>query len=289
MELHQIKYFLALVRERNFTKAAEACNVSQPSLTRGIRKLEADLGGLLFERKLGGTGLTDLGRLVLPRLDQAYGAVSEVINHAHEFTDAKKRRLRLGLVCTIGPQRLVDVLVRLDRRQPDVELMLSEAKSPDVIEQLLAGDIDVAIACQPSYPEEISVTTLFRERFAIAFRPGHRFQALKEVSLDEVIGENYLERLNCEFDDYYATHFGDRPFPLNIRYSSEREDWVQAMILVGLGISFVPESLPLLPGILTVPITQPEMWREIALLTVRGRPHSIVTDSFVRVVTSHRW
>jgi LysR family transcriptional regulator, hydrogen peroxide-inducible genes activator len=85
MELHQIRYFLAVARERNFTRAAQACNVSQPSLTRGISKLESELGGLLFERKVRGSELTELGRLILPQLQRAYGAVTEAIAHAHTF------------------------------------------------------------------------------------------------------------------------------------------------------------------------------------------------------------
>ena len=85
MELHQIKYFLAVARERNFTKAAQACQVSQPSLTRGIGKLESELGGLVFERKLLGSELTELGRLVLPRLERAHRAVTEAIDQARKF------------------------------------------------------------------------------------------------------------------------------------------------------------------------------------------------------------
>ena len=84
MELYQIKYFLAVARERNFTKAAQACQVSQPSLTRGIAKLESELGGLVFERKLRGSELTELGRLILPRLKRAYAAVTEALDHAHK-------------------------------------------------------------------------------------------------------------------------------------------------------------------------------------------------------------
>ena len=129
----------------------------------------------------------------------------------------------------------------------------------------------------------------FRERFGVAFRPGHRFEKLGEVPLDEIIGESYVERLNCEFDDYFAMHFGDRQFPLDIRFSSEREDWVQAMILAGLGVSFVPEGLPLRSGILSAPICQPAMHRDVALLTVRGRPHSVAVDSFVRAAASVQW
>jgi hypothetical protein len=112
MELHQIKYFLAIARERNFTRAAQACNVSQPSLTRGIKKLESDLGGQLFKRKARGSELTELGRLVLQPLASAYLAVSEAVDHARQFEvegawppdverkTGDRRALNLGLVPT---------------------------------------------------------------------------------------------------------------------------------------------------------------------------------------------
>lgn len=289
MELHQIKYFLAVVDKLNFTRAAEVCNVTQPSLTRGIRKLENDLGGLLFERKPGGITLTELGRMVLPSLQSIDSAIATAVELAHGMRKSKKRRLRLGLACTLGPQRLLEVVQRLDKRVPDLELVLTETKSSEIVDRLLADEIDVGVACQPKYPDEIAALPLFSERFGIAFPQGHRFQALREVPLDEVIDESYVERLNCEFDDYFAVHFGDRPFPLDIRFSSEREDWVQAMILAGIGVSFVPEGLPLQPGILMLPISQPEMRREVALLTVRGRPHSSVIDSFMRIAASLKW
>ena len=289
MEIHQIRYFLAVVKEGNFSRAAAACNVTQPSLTRGIRKLETDVGGLLFDRKAQGSELTELGRALLPRLERAHSAVAEALEEAHSARFSKKRRLKLGLVCTLGPQRLVELFARLEKALPDFEVSLTESKARDVLEQLLAEDIDVAVSCQPSYPEEVAVMPLFRERYVIAFAKGHRFEAVDEVALDELIGENYVERLNCEFDDYFTAHFGERPLHLNVRYSSEREDWVQAMILSGLGVAFVPEFLPLLPGILTRPVVQPEFSREIAVLTMRGRPRSSVADIFVRLASAHKW
>ncbi len=289
MEMHQIKYFLAVVKEGNFSRAAAACNVTQPSLTRGIRKLESDIGGLLFDRRAQGAELTELGRGLLPRIERIHAAVAEALDEAHVARFTKKRRLKLGLVCTLGPQRLIELFSRLDKALPECELSLTESKARDVVDQLLAGEIDVGLSCQPSYPEEVAVTPLYLERYAVAFKAGHRFEELDAVPLDELVGESYLERLNCEFDDYYATHNDDRSLRLNVRYSSEREDWVQAMLLTGLGISLVPEFLPLMPGIVKRPIVQPEMRREVALLTIRGRPRSPVADMFVRIATSHKW
>lgn len=280
---------LAIVREGNFSRAAVACNVSQPSITRAIRKLEEELGGLLFERRPGQVELTNLGRTLLPRLESVYRELGETIEEATKLNAQRKQSLRLGLMCTIGPRRLINLIGQVNARIPDLELVIEEGRAHSVIERLISDNIDVAIACLPQFPDEIAPLTLYSERYAVACRPDHRFARLAEVPFSELIAEDYLERLNCEFDDYYAAHFGDEAFDLKVRFSSEREDWVQAMIIAGFGIAIVPEQLPVLDGIVLRPITDPVMERRVSVLTVRGRMHSPVVESFVRTAAATKW
>lgn len=289
MELHQIKYLLAVVREGNFSKAAAACNVSQPSITRGIRKLEQEFGAPLLDRRSGGVFLTQLGREVLPRLEAAFGAIETVLAEAEGLHQHNMQRLRVGLMCTIGPRNLLDLVQAIQTRVPDLDLRIEEARAQEIIDRLIADEVDVAIACLPAFPEEVAARPLFKERYVVAFAPGHRFEALERVPFQELNGERYLERLHCEFDNYYAAHFGEQPFDLDIRFSSEREDWIQAMIAANLGIAIMPEFLPRAPGILTRPIVEPDMIREIALVNVRGRPHTQAVAAFMRVAASIKW
>jgi LysR family transcriptional regulator, hydrogen peroxide-inducible genes activator len=109
MEMHQIRYFLAVGEELNFTRAAERCNVAQPSLTRAIKLLEGELGGLLFHRERANTHLTELGRMVKPYLEKVYREAQEAKRHASEFTKLTKTTLKLGVMCTIVPNELVDL------------------------------------------------------------------------------------------------------------------------------------------------------------------------------------
>jgi DNA-binding transcriptional LysR family regulator len=289
MEIHQIRYFLAVERLRNFTHAAAACNVTQPALTRAIRKLESEVGGLVFYRRQGKIEPTELGRTLLPHLQSIYEGVRGALSQAAQVAKSKKQRLRLGLMCTLGPARLLVLINTLAKRVPDLEVYIEEGKANDVIEQLIADEIDVAIACHPRLPAEVRAMDLFQECYCVAFAPNHRFAEMNEVALNELIGEDYLERLNCEFDDYYAAHFGDQPFELNVRYSSAREDWVQAMIVAGLGVSIVPENLPMDSRILLRPLTEPRMERRISVLTVRGRPFSPVAEAFKQTIASVKW
>ena len=127
MELHEIRYFLALSKTLNFTKAAEICNVTQPALTRASQKLEDELGGLLFSRERNNTHLTELGRLLEPHLTEVLTSTHTAKETATRFLRLDSAQLRLGVMCTIGPMRFVGFLSRFRADNPGVEITMSEA------------------------------------------------------------------------------------------------------------------------------------------------------------------
>ena len=110
MEMHQVRYFLAVCRTLNFTKAAEECNVAQPSLTRAVQKLEEELGGPLFHRERANTHLTELGRLMLPHLEQTFSGAAAARRVSHELAQMKKVPLKLGIMSTIAPDEIVSLI-----------------------------------------------------------------------------------------------------------------------------------------------------------------------------------
>ena len=114
MELHQIRYFLTLSETLNFTKAAEVCHVSQPALTRAIRNMEEELGGLLFSRERNNTHLTELGRLIEPHLAEIIARGGEAKPTAARFIKLERAQLALGVMCTIYPVQFVSFLGLLE-------------------------------------------------------------------------------------------------------------------------------------------------------------------------------
>src|SRR3712207_3741770 len=118
MEMHQVRYFLAVSEELNFTRAAEKCNVAQPSLTRAIKLLEEELGGPLFHRERANTHLSELGRMVRPYFEQIYGQAQEAKRQARDFSKLKRTTLRLGVMCTIAPTNLLDLIGAVQSRHP---------------------------------------------------------------------------------------------------------------------------------------------------------------------------
>lgn len=289
MELQQIRYFLALAEELNFTRAAEKCGVSQPSLTRAIRSLEGELGAQLVRRERGRTHLTELGRMIKPRLEQALSLTELARSEAIDFSQMSTASLTLGVMCTIGPSRLISLIDHLATRVPQLELTLRAASGRQILELLLGGDIDVALVGMPAYPDGIAVHELYEEPYMIAFPPKHRFARMDEVSLRDLDGERYLERLNCEYLDFFNEAFGEFECELDVRYESEHEDWIQAMIIAGMGCAVIPGYMSLYPELQRRPLVDPEISRTIGVATVRGRPNMPIVGLFTRLCREMNW
>src|SRR5262249_45117702 len=149
MEIQEIRYFLALCETLNFTRAAEQCNVSQPALTRAIQHLEGKLGGPLLHRERGNTHLTELGRIMRPYFQQVSDQMEEARRRARSLVKLDATTLTVGLMCTIGPHRLVDLFSDFLKSHSGVEIYLKDAPASALEELLARGEIDVAIFCRP--------------------------------------------------------------------------------------------------------------------------------------------
>lgn len=289
MEMHQVRYFLAVCETQNFTRAAEACRVAQPSLTKAIKKLEEELGGELFRRERNQTQLTDLGRLMKPHLVTIFSATNAAKADADDFKLSEKTMVNLGVMSTIGPSQMIGFIGQLRAEVPALDLSIREAAGQALVEALLGGEIDIALIGLPELPERLRALPLYSERYTIAFGKGHRFEQMNAVPLKELDQEDYLVRLHCEFAEHFAALGGRKEHQVRVKYSSEREDWIQAMLLAKLGCSVMPEFLPTLPGIALRPVSEPEVSRTISLVTVAGRRHSPAIEIMTRLAQRHDW
>ena len=202
MEMHQVRYFLAVAEELNFTRASERCNVTQPSLSRAIKLLEEELGGLLFYRERESTHLTDLGHMVRPHLQSVYDHSKLAKRLSQEFV--RKWPLKLGIMSTISPDEIVDLIANIRTRHPEVELRLCDANAKELRARLLAGDLEVAIYALPGEEpdERIHSIPLFREQMVLAVHRDHRLAKTGAFPVQEMNGESYIHRMNCEFAGY---------------------------------------------------------------------------------------
>ena len=290
MQLHQVRYFLAVCEKANFTHAADACHVAQPSLTRAIKKLETELGGPLFERNRGRVRLTDFGILMKPHFERIVSASTIIRTEAEEFHTLERAPVRLGAMGTINPTRVVGFLQNLLQEVPTLDLTVHEATGERLVEEMMSGQLDVALIGLPKFPDRLDARPLYDERYVIAFPDGHRFEAMPAVPLRELDGEDYLLRSHCEFAANAEDFLGaPRPYKVNVVYRSEREEWIQAMILCGRGCAVMPEYLPRLPGINARTFIDPEIMRTVYLVTVAGRQFSPPIQRLISIARTYSW
>ena len=288
--MHQVRYFLAVAEELNFSRAAKRCDVAQPSLSRAIRTLEAELGGDLFRREGKNTHLSDLGRMVHSHFQMIYAAAETAKRLSRDICDMHNVRLRLGIMSTVAPDEIVDLIAALKTKYAGLELGLCDASAPALRDKLLSGELEVAIYALPGEErDELYSMPLFRERMVIAVNRAHRLANAKAYPVSEMNGENYIHRMNCEFAGYADHILAAQGVTCTPTYWSERDDWTLAMVAAGLGFAFMPANAIKHPEVVGIPVVDPEFWRTVSLVTVRGRRHSPGIGALVREAVRKRW
>jgi LysR family transcriptional regulator, hydrogen peroxide-inducible genes activator len=220
----------------------------------------------------------------------AQNALDAATTDAAKYKNMEDVRLRLGVFSTISAKHLTAYVRALGAAAPDLVLDLWETHCEELAEALLAGEIDTAIMSMPEYGERLRAMPLYREPYCVAFAQGHRFERMNAVPMRELDGEAYIKRLHCEFPSNFAMLDVAKPYrSVRVRYMTEREDWVQMMVASGLGCTLMPQFLPIVEGVLIRPVTEPEVSRQISMVTVIGRPHSKPVSVALKAAQSLTW
>jgi DNA-binding transcriptional LysR family regulator len=156
---------------------------------------------------------------------------------------------------------------------------------------LLAGDLEAVIYALPGEEtdERTHVMPLFSEQMVIAIHQDHRLANERAFPVKELHGESYIHRMNCEFAGYADHILQDKGVTCTPTYWSERDDWTMAMVAAGLGFAFMPANAVKHPGVVALPVVEPEFWRQVNLVTVRGRPYSPGVGALVREAMRKKW
>lgn len=290
MELYQIRYFVAVCETLSFARAAERCGVSSPSLTRAVQRLEQELGGLLIRREGRLTHLTELGQRVRPMLEEVLARAEGVKAVADQLLKVEKKPLRIGLMPSVGIFRLAPFLSRFSAEHPGIELALVEGDATRLEELLLDESLEAALTGRLGPVKgRLRHNRLYRESVVVVFPVGHPFEQREAVRLIDLKGENFLLRTNCEKVPAVLQSCRRLGFQPKIVYRSEREDWVQAMVAAALGVTLMPENMHFGHGTLARLLIEPQLFRDVSLVTVAGRPHSDPVRHLVRAVREYKW
>jgi DNA-binding transcriptional LysR family regulator len=290
MDVRQVRYFLQAARTLNFTRAAELCHVSQPALTMAIKRLEEELGSTLFRRSGRGLSLTQFGKSMRPALEEFANQFDRVHALAHTQLNLNSAPLRLGVLSTIGPLRISDFLAQVERELPDLEVTVEEDSLDRLWTRLTEGSIDVCIANNlESGPARLRSCSLYNERYVVVLPPGHPLETKRTIELADLEGHAYVDRLFCELRNAMAKTLEQRRLTLYARFRSAREDWVQSMVLAGVGFAVMPEHSVTHADLVIRPLVRPELRREVALFCVEGAESHPAVGRFVEFAGLFRW
>ena len=179
MEMHQVRYFVALCETLNFTRAAEKCNVTQPSLTRAIKLLEDELGGPLFNRERNQTHCTELGRLMEPHLREVLDQARSARARASSFMTLRTARLKLGVARGVSFAVLDDTLRQYVSAYPDTEIALHDDRPGDLREALRRGDMEFVLLPQLTHElDDLHYYTVGEDRLFAILPEAHALAAL---------------------------------------------------------------------------------------------------------------
>ena len=290
MEIHQIRYFLAVSRTLNFTRAAEECSVSQPSLTRAIQQLEAELGGDLFARERSLTHLTELGTRMLPLMRQCYDSAVNAKSLASSLKSGAIASLRLALSNSIAISLVLPALTELSRCLKGLELKFMRGSGAEVAEALKKGAADIAVAGPLRADwDRFDHWPLFTEAFVLAVGVGHPVAYRDRIELEELKSLAIIRRAHCECQDDLEMLLADAGVGAARAHEANSEDDVAALLRINVGAAIVPESAPLPAGVRALAIDGLNLQRAVSAYSVAGRPRSPAVTMLLKMLRATDW
>lgn len=280
MNLRDLQYLVAVGEHGHFGHAADACDVSQPTLSTQIRKLEAELGVELIERSTRQIALTEAGERVVERARIILRETDNIRDIARQAADPEVASLRIGLFPTLAPYLLPHVVPRIRKRFPHLELLLVEEKTEEVLQRLRDGKLDVGVLALPVHDEQLHQEFLFQEDFVLAVPADHALAEIEGPSAVSVLaGESVLllEDGHCLRDQALAV--------CQLSGADERSGFratsletLRQMVAAGVGVTLLPElsvqpPVPPSPDIRLIRFSEPVPRRDIAMFWRRSSPY----------------
>ncbi len=269
--LKQLRYFDAVAKHLHFSRAAEACCVSQPALSMQIQELESALGTTLIERARSGMKLTDAGRGVAERAARLLADVDALAASCLTSKVLMSAPLRLGVIPSVAPYLLPQLLAELKSLYPRVELHIRETQTKSLLEELGEGKLDVVLAALPIHQDELVTLPLFEDRFLLAVPADYPVSGRLTASREMMVGERLLllEEGHCLRDQALAYCDMTQVSGVNT-FGVSSLATVAGMVASGHGITLLPELClnieTLGRDMVIVPFEEPQPFRTLGLV-----------------------
>jgi len=290
MELHQLRYFVAVAETSNFTRASERCHVSQPSLSQQIINLEKELKHKLFHRLGRKAVLSEAGTVFLER---ARRILFEVDDSTRELQDspALERKITVGAITTLAPYLMPQLLALSRARLPHLQVNLREDFRPDLTKAVIDGELDLAIVSLPVKDPRISVEPLFSETLLLVVGKPHPLASKPEVTIEDLVDQTFiLLGTGSSLLSQIQRFCGDHNFEPKIGYRCAQVATVKALVALGVGISILPQ-VTLGPEdrsrIIVKSLGDRTATREIGIIRHMQRYQSLGAEQFITLLREH--
>lgn len=242
MNLRDLHYFIAVAEYQHFGKAAQACHVSQPTLSGQLKKLEEELGVLLFERSNRRVNITSAGKRILHSAQSIFQETQRIKQIAQEAKDPLGGDFRIGAFPTLAPYFFPLCMRVLKKALPKIRFILVEAKTDELLEKLKKREVDVAFLALPVLEAELVSQKLFEDPFYLAVPPNHPLSAEKKISYKQLAGYRMLllEEGHCLRDQALEVCHSHR-VQQEEEFKATSLETLRQMVKAGTGITFIPE------------------------------------------------
>jgi LysR family hydrogen peroxide-inducible transcriptional activator len=293
LTLNELRYIVAVARERSFGRAAAKCFVSQPALSVAIQKLEDELDAQLFERGKSEVTITPLGERIVEQAQKVLEETARIREIAQAGGNQLVGLLKLGVIYTVGPYLLPDLIPALHARAPQMPLDIEENLTENLESALRTGQVDAAIVALPFQPPGIATDFLYEEPFQVVVPQGHKWAKRKSIAPDELPAEHtiLLNVGHCFRDQVLDACPELNRADAQVTRTNSLET-VRNMVASGLGVSVLPRDA-LTPKyhsrlVVPVPFTKPTPARRIALAYRRSFPRPAAIAAIRDAVTACR-
>ena len=290
MEMHQIRYFLAVAKTLNFTQAAEECHVAQPSLSRAIRNLEEELGGDLFRRERSLSHLTELGKLMLPLLTQAFDSAQAAKTLATSYKSGVSAPLRLALSHTINLALLVPALTELVKVFPGLELKFFRGDAGEIADHLKRGESELALAGPLGGAwERLDAWPLFEEGYELVVSRAHPLAMRNSLKFADLARLRLLSRPYCEQAAELAAVLKQQGIDEKTGDRILSDQDLMALLRANLGTSIMPESTVGDADLRLLPVDGLALRRMVSLYAVAGRERTPAAAALMKLLRAADW
>lgn len=288
MEIHQLTYFMAVAETGSFSRAAERCNIAQPSLSQQIQKLEQELGEPLFDRLTRRVVLTDAGRSLLPRAISILAELQDIKHATNQKVDSSRGILNVGFIPTIAPFVLPHVIQRFSRDFPHARLSVHEDLTEAIVRDLVDGKLDVGITSTPIHNRLIRTEELLSEPLLVASAKNHGILTNADIRVKELDDFPFiaLSEMHCLGGQVQSFCY-QQNLELKIVCNTSQLTTVQNCVAQGLGVSLVPRALALSDRskqVIYRSLSDAAPQRKIAAAVHIERTQSFLAKKFIQIV-----